>query len=88
MEAEKEPAQAADHAVHESDGREKETGSREENVPEMTPKTDKPAREQGTGRKASVLKALRERQEKLKAQEKEKQPRDKAQSRKKGEQDL
>ena len=88
VEAEKEPAQAADHAVHESDGREKETGSREENVPEMTPKTDKPAREQGTGRKASVLKALRERQEKLKAQEKEKQPRDKAQSRKKGEQDL
>ena len=54
----------------------------------MTPKADNPARESGTGRKESVLKALRERQAKLKEQEQEKQPRDKTQSRKKGEQDL
>lgn len=79
VEAEKEP-EIADHAVHEFDG--KETGSMEEKVPKMPPKADKPVRESGTGRKESVLKALRERQEKLKAQEKNKQPRDKTQSRK------
>lgn len=88
VEAEKEPEQTADHAVHELSGKEKENAFGDEKVPELTPKADKPVREPGTGRKESVLKALRERQEKLKAQEKDKQPGDKTQSRKKGEQDL
>lgn len=88
VEPEKEPAQAADRAVQEDGRREKTTGSREEKMPETAPKVSNPAKEPGTGRKDSVLKALRERQAKLKAQEQEKQPKDKTQSRKKGEQDL
>lgn len=53
---------------------------------EMAPKTDGMAVE-GTGRKQSVLKALRERQAKLKEQE-QKNPEQKAQNRKKGDQEL
>lgn len=53
---------------------------------EMAPKTDGMAVE-GTGRKQSVLKALRERQAKLKEQEK-KNTEQKAQSHKKGDQEL
>lgn len=88
VEPEKEPAQTANRAVQEDGRQEKETGSREEKVSETALKTNNPAKEPGTGRKESVLKALRERQAKLKAQEQEKQPKDKTQSRKKGEQDL
>ena len=53
---------------------------------EMAPKTDGMA-VGGTGRKQSVLKALRERQAKLKEQE-QKNPEQKAQNRKKGDQEL
>lgn len=53
---------------------------------EMAPKTDGMAVE-GIGRKQSVLKALRERQAKLKEQE-QKNPEQKAQNRKKGDQEL
>lgn len=88
VEPEKESAQAANRAVQEDGRQEKATGSREEKVLETALKTNNPAKEPGTGRKESVLKALRERQAKLKAQEQEKQPKDKTQSRKKGEQDL
>ena len=88
VEPEKEPAQAADRAAQEDGWQEKTSGSREEKMPETAPKVSNPAKEPGTGRKDSVLKALRERQAKLKAQEQEKQPKDKTQSRKKGEQDL
>lgn len=52
---------------------------------EMAPKTDGMA--VGTGRKQSVLKALRERQAKLKEQE-QRNPEQKAQNRKKGDQEL
>lgn len=54
--------------------------------PEKTPEKDNPIAE-GTGRKQSVLKALRERQAKLKEQG-QKNTEQKAQNRKKGEQEL
>ena len=57
-----------------------------EKTPEKTPEKDNPIAE-GTGRKQSVLKALRERQAKLKEQE-QKNTEQKAQNRKKGEQEL
>ncbi len=84
VEPKKEPAQAADRAVQEDGRQKKETGSREEKVPEREPKTNNPAKEPGNGRKESVLKALRERQAKLKPQGQEKQPKDKTSQERKG----
>lgn len=64
----------------------KETDLKTEKTPEKAPETHSSVPE-GTGRKQSVLKALRERQAKLKAQE-QKETEQKPQRRKKGEQEL
>lgn len=82
MEPEREPEQA----VAEDGGQKKEKSFREEKTDEIISKADTQVKEAGSGRKESVLKALRERQAKLKAQEK--QPTEQSQARKKGEQEL
>lgn len=64
----------------------RETDLKPEKTPEKAPETHSSVPE-GTGRKQSVLKALRERQAKLKAQE-QKETEQKPQKRKKGEQEL
>ncbi len=64
----------------------RETDLKPEKTPEKAPETHSSVPE-GTGRKQSVLKALRERQAKLKAQE-QKGTEQKPQKRKKGEQEL
>lgn len=86
VEPEKDAGRATEKAVPEDVGQKKEKGFREEKTDETIPKADTQVKEAGSGRKESVLKALRERQAKLKAQEK--QPTEQSQVRKKGEQEL
>lgn len=86
VEPEKDAGRATEQAVAEDGGQKKEKGFREEKTDETIPKADTQVKEAGSGRKESVLKALRERQDKLKAQEK--QPTEQSQARKKGEQEL
>lgn len=90
MEAEKQqmkqpgkPSIAKDRAGMEAAG---EADLKPEKTPEKAPETHSSVSE-GTGRKQSVLQALRERQAKLKAQE-QKETEQKPQRRKKGEQEL
>ena len=80
VEPEKDAGRATEQAVAEDGGQKKEKSFREEKTDETIPKADTQVKEAGSGRKESVLKALRERQAKLKAQEK--QPTEQSQARK------